>query len=199
VAADCWRVSASRPGRLALLLFLLPIGAGGASSIFAAIAGSWGASASVLSDAAWISGVLTSITAIAGGFVCDRMDRKLAYVLFGLVVGVIAAGMAVFPHTPTWFLVFVFAYSAATGLAYAGFAAVTLETIGAGAAATKYNLFASVSNAPVAVMPAVDGWVVTRYGAPSMLWLELAVAVASAVVYLAALAVMRRPRAATAT
>jgi len=194
VGRECWQAVSSRAGRLAVLVFLLPLGAGGAGAVFAAIAPDWGASATLLSNTAWISGVLTSAAAIGGGFVCDFIDRKLAYVLFGVVVGLTAAGMAVAPRTPADFVVFVFAYSAATGLAYAGFAAVTLETIGAGAVATKYTLFASIANIPVAIMPAVDGWVASRSGPAAMLWLELGVALLGALVFLPIWALWRGAR-----
>ena len=88
---------------------------------------------------------------------------------------------------------FVFAYSAALGLAYAAFSAATLEAIGGGAAATKYTLFASVSNIPVFLMPALDGWADTRWNAGALLWTELLVALAGAAVFMV-VAVATRPR-----
>ncbi|HEY1427595.1 MAG TPA: hypothetical protein VGF50_13060, partial [Caulobacteraceae bacterium] len=72
-----------------------------------------------------------------------------------------------------------------------------LEAIGRGAAATKYTLFASVANIPVALMPTADGWVDTHHGLAAMLWLELAVAIAAAALY-AAVALATRPRRALA-
>jgi hypothetical protein len=72
------------------------------------------------------------------------------------------------------------------GLCFAGFSAVTLEAIGLGAAATKYNLFASLSNMPIAYMTALEGWAHTQWGANGFLYLEAALGVASLLVFSAA-------------
>jgi PAT family beta-lactamase induction signal transducer AmpG len=185
VVADCWSVCRARRGALALLLFVLPMGTGGAATIFASIAKDWNASPMMLAKTAGIAGLCTALAAVAAGQILDRVDRKAAYLAFGIFEGLIAAGMAISPREPIWFVLFASAYGASLGLVYAGFAAVTLESIGAGAAATKYNLFASVSNVPVAIMPAVDGWAVTHWSAGAMLWLELAIAAAAALIFLA--------------
>jgi hypothetical protein len=45
----------------------------------------------------WVTGfgsaAVTATGALAGGFVCDRMSRKYAYLLAGLLSGLAAAGM----------------------------------------------------------------------------------------------------------
>ena len=60
------------------------------------------------------------------------------------------------------YILFVLIYAFITGLAYASFSAVVLEAIGGGAAATKYSMFASLSNAPIAYMTLVIGWAHTQ-------------------------------------
>jgi MFS family permease len=191
VAQECWSVCRSRTGLMALFVLVLPLGAGGAASLGSAISKEWRVSADLLAFVNGLSGLATASAAIIGGFICDRMDRKTAYVLFGVLGGLIAAATVFTPRTPEWFVVFAFAYWAALGLSYAGFSSVTLETIGRGAAATKYTLFASVSNIPVWLMPAIDGWADTRWSATGLLWTELAVAVASAALYAAVAALAR--------
>jgi len=57
-------------------------------------------------------------------------------------------------------------------LTYAGFSAFTLEAIGKGAAATKYNVFASLSNAPIYYMIFLDEWAHEKWKALGMLNLE---------------------------
>ena len=78
-------------------------------------------------------------------------------------------------------------YALITGLTYAGFSAVVLEAIGLGAAATKYNAFASLSNMPIAYMTVVEGWAQARWNVGGMLlrrrsspWPALLVFVAAA-------------------
>jgi MFS transporter, PAT family, beta-lactamase induction signal transducer AmpG len=138
--------------------------------------------------------VATGVGAVAGGYVCDRMNRRTAYVLFGVLGGVTAAVAALTPKTPECFLIFVLSYQAALGMAYAAYAAANLEAIGGGAAATKYTLFASAANLPVAfLMPPLDGWMNTRFGVNALLWTELDVTLAAAALY-TVLAVASRPR-----
>jgi len=81
---------------------------------------------------------------------------------------------------------FVTLYWFITGLTYAAFSAVVLEAIGLGAAATKYNVFASLSNMPIAYMTLVDGWAHTRWGATAMLEAEAAICLTAIVVFIAA-------------
>ena len=46
------------------------------------------------------------------------------------------------------------------------------SAMGMGAAATKYSVFASLSNTPIAYMTNVDGWAHTRWGPGGMLYAE---------------------------
>jgi hypothetical protein len=50
------------------------------------------------------------------------------------------------------YYLYVMMYAFITGMGYAAFTAVTLEAIGRGAVATKYSIFASLSNTPIAYM-----------------------------------------------
>jgi len=199
VALECWSVCRSRMGLMALFVLVLPLGAGGAANLGSALSKEWRVGAELLAVVNGLAGLATAGGSIIGGFVCDRMDRKTAYVLFGVLAGLVAAITVFTPRTPEWFVAFGFAYSAALGLCYAGFSSVTLETIGTGAAATKYTLFASVSNIPVWYMPALDGWADARWTATGTLWTEFAVAAAGALVFFAVAAATRpRPAAAVA-
>ncbi len=199
VAVDCWRVCRARLGWLTLFLLLMPLGAGGAAQLFSLIALEWRVNAYQLASANGLLGLATAAAAVVGGYACDRMNRRTAYVVFGVIGGLAAALAAVTPRTPEWFMVFAFSYSAALGLSYAAFSAATLDAIGAGAAATKYTLFASVSNVPVFLMPMLDGWADTRWPAPGLCWVEFGAAIVGAGLYgLVALAARARTAAAPA-
>ena len=52
--------------------------------------------------------------------------------------------------TELWYTVMTSVYAFVTGLTYAGFTAFVLEAMGMGAAATKFSLYASLSNTPIA-------------------------------------------------
>jgi MFS transporter, PAT family, beta-lactamase induction signal transducer AmpG len=186
IGKDMWSVARSRVGYLGLLICFLPIGTGAASNLFSVMASDWQASADTV---AWSNGVMNGLVSavgcIVGGFICDRMDRRHAYALFGVLMAASAVAMGLCPRTQFTYVGFVLLYAFITGFAYAGFSAVVLEAIGGGAAATKYSVFASLSNMPIAYMTAVDGWAYARWGASDMLYVEAGVGMIGLLVFIA--------------
>ena len=69
--------------------------------------------------------------------------------MIGLGLAAVATGMAVTPKIVALYLFWNVLYSFGVGLAYAAFTAVVLNAIGWRSAATKYNIFASLSNFPI--------------------------------------------------
>ena len=181
---DLWMMACSRRGFLALLVVFLPMGTGAASNLWAAVAGGWGASADTV---ALINGTLggfaSMLGCLLGGYACDRIDRKVAYVLYGATQAACAVAMALAPHTEAMFRAFTLVYALINGMAYAGFSAVALETIGLSAAATQYNVFASLSNMPILYMGLAEGWAYARLGASAMLYTEALLAAAAVFVF----------------
>jgi MFS family permease len=199
VFKDLWQVARARMGFLALFLCFLPIGSGAASNLWSAVSDAWHASADTV---ALVTGVLGGILmaggCLAGGWICDRVDRKMAYVLYGLLQAACAVGMSLAPRTELMFIVWTCLYAVITGLTYAGFTAFVLEAMGTGAAATKYNIFASLSNVPISYMTTLDGWAYTRWGAHGMLNLEAALGMLGMVLFFGVLAAVNRFRPAVA-
>jgi MFS family permease len=186
VLKDLWQVVRARAGILALLICFLPIGSGAASNLWSAVADDWNASANTVALATGVfSGIVSALGCVFGGYGADRMDRKTAYILYGLLMAISTVAMALAPRTETMYVVFTLIYAFIQGLTYAGFTAVVLETIGLGAAATKYNLYASLSNMPIAYMTLIDGWAHTRWGAAGLLNVEAAFGVVGIVVFIA--------------
>lgn len=183
---DLWSVMRSRAGLLAMAVCFLPIGSGGVTNLWAAVAGDWQASANTV---AMVNGALGGLIAatgcVLGGTLSDRMPRRVAYCVFGAVQALLALAMSLAPATETWFIVFSSAYAFALGMTYAAFSGVVLEAIGRGAAATKYNLLASLSNIPTAYVTFIDGWVHTRHGAPAMLQTEAALGFVGLILFIA--------------
>ena len=194
VLKDLWQVARARAGILALLICFLPIGSGAASNLWAAVADDWHASANTVALATGVfSGIVSALGCLAGGYGSDRLDRKTAYALYGLLMAMCTVAMAIAPRTEAMYVVFTLMYAFIQGLTYAGFTAVVLETIGLGAAATKFNVYASLSNMPIAYMTLVDGWAHTRWGAGGLLNVEAAIGVLGIVVFVAvAMALPRR-------
>jgi MFS family permease len=195
VCKDLWHVARSRLGFLALLICFLPIGTGAASGLWSAIADDWHATADTVALVTGVlGGMVSAVGCLVGGYFCDRMNRKTAYALYGLLQAVCAVAMALAPRTEPMYIVFTTVYAFISGLTYAGFSAVVLEAIGLGAAATKYNLFASLSNMPIAYMTVADGWAHTRWGAGGMLHAEAVIAVLAILLFIGVVAMMTRGR-----
>jgi MFS family permease len=173
VGLDLWGVAKSRIGFLALFLCFLPIGSGAASGLWSAVHGDWNADANTVE--LWtgvLAGVFSAVGCVVGGYICDRMNRQMAYAMFGILQALNVIAMALSPHTPNMFIVWTSIYAFITGLTYAGFSAFVLEAMGRGAAATKYNVFASLSNFPIWYMTLVDSWAYKVYHASGMLFAE---------------------------
>ncbi len=184
VFKDLWQVARSRPGFLALLICFLPIGTGAVSGLWAAVADDWHATADTVALVTGVlGGIVSAVGCLVGGYFCDRMNRKSAYMLYGLLQAMCAVAMAIAPRTEAMYIVFTTVYALISGLTYAGFSAVVLEAIGLGAAATKYNLFASLSNMPIAYMTIVAGWAHTRWGVGGMLHAEAVIGVLAILVF----------------
>jgi len=202
VLKDLWQVARTRAGLLALLICFLPIGSGAAQNLWAAVADDWHASADTVALVTGIfSGVVSAIGCLVGGYGSDKIDRKLAYALYGLLMALSTIAMAFAPRTQAMYIVFTLVYAFIQGLTYAGFTAVVLEAIGLGAAATKYNVYASLSNMPIAYMTVIDGWAHGRWGASGFLLAESAIGLAGLAVFVvcAAVAARRGRRPARAT
>ena len=82
-----------------------------------------------------------------GGYLSDRMNRRLSYALAGGITALAALGMAAAPRTPLTYAIGTLSYSFANGIAFAAFAGLVLEMVSHGAAVTtKYTLYTAVSN-----------------------------------------------------
>jgi MFS transporter, PAT family, beta-lactamase induction signal transducer AmpG len=195
IGTDLWELLRSRVGVLALLICLLPIGSGAAQNLWSPIAGEWHASADVVAFVTGaMSGLISAAGCLAGGWLCDRIDRKLAYCLFGFLLAVAAVGMALCPRTSNQYIFWTSAYAFVVGLCYAAYCAVVLEAIGKTAAATKFSFLSAVSNSPIMLMTFVDGAANTRWGTNGMLWADALCGVAGIMVFALVAGSTRRTR-----
>ena len=199
IGTDVWTLLRSRVGLLALLICLLPIGSGAAQNLWSPIADEWHASAEVVAFVTGaMSGLISAAGCLAGGWLCDRMDRRSAYCLFGFLLALVAVGMALCPRTSNQYIFWTSAYAFGVGLCYAAYCAVVLEAIGQTAAATKFSFLSAVSNSPIMLMTFVDGWAQGRWGTNGMLWTESVIGVAGLAVFAAVAGATKRAASAPA-
>ena len=184
---DLWRTIRLRRGMLALILCFLPLGIGASSSSWSALAPQWNASPDLVAIVTGVVGGFVAIAGcIAGGFICDRRDRQTSYVWFGILVAISGVALAALPRTPVMFTVCTLIFSFTQGLSWAAYSAFVLEAIGKGAAATKFSVFSSLANAPIAYMAVFNGYIHSKLGTSGMLYMEAAMGVLGAVVFIIA-------------
>ena len=173
---------------LAMMLVASPVGSGAATGLWSAVAPDWRASPDFVALVSGVlSGVVSGVGCVAGGWASDRIGRWWSYFGAGLLMAAITVAMALAPRTPAAYGGGVLLYALACGMCYAAFSALLLFVIGRGAASTKYATLASLGNLPVAYMTAFDGWAHDRWGAAGMLHGEALLGAASAVGLLVAL------------
>jgi len=198
IGGDLWDLLRSRVGILALMICLLPIGSGAAQNLWSPIASEWHASADVVAFVTGaLSGLISAAGCLVGGWLCDRMDRRTAYCVFGFLLVLTAIGMALCPRTSNEYVFWTSAYAFVVGLCYAAYCAVVLAAIGDTAAATKFSFLSAVSNAPIMLMTFVDGAANTRWGTNGMLWTDAWCGIAGIVVFALVAGGTKRRKAAT--
>jgi PAT family beta-lactamase induction signal transducer AmpG len=177
----------SRTSLVGFAIFLSPMGAAAAANLFSGVAVDYRASSQTV---VWINGfggaLLTTLGSLAGGFLCDRISRRLAYALAAILAGLCAAGMMIAPLTQPVFAVGVSLYLITQGLAFSAYYALSLELVGdAGrSAATRYMLYNAAANAPVAYMTWLDGQGYKRFGPRGLLGTDALSNIVSALVFL---------------
>jgi MFS family permease len=193
VVLELGRMVGSRRGIVGLILCFLPIGSAAAAGIFSGeTAKVWGASADlVATTTGFAAGIAGAIGCFIGGLMSDKIGRRLAYALAGVIMAAVAVVMALAPQNPTHYAIWSLAYQFGAGIAYGTFTGFVLEVIGKGAAATKYNLLASLSNIPIAYMTKVDGWASVKYGPANMLFVDAGSEIIGIAVFVLVLLIIR--------
>ena len=202
MARDLWGTVRSREGFTGLVISAAPVGLGALTNIFSGMAPDFHASARVVELVNGVGGGVTGAAgALVGGWLADRMRRRLAYGVAGGLTGLCAVAMLVSPLTPATYTWGTLAYSFANGVAFATWAGMVLEVVGHGAAtATKYALFNAAANLAISGATWADGafaeaspWRVLR-GSRGALAMDAALTVVGIAILLAMVAAASRPR-----
>ncbi len=159
ILADLFRTALSRDGLVMLVLCLMPISCGALTNLFSAMAGEYHASEQVVTTVNGLGmGITGALGSLLGGWLSDRVNRKLNYALMGAGTALCALAMAAAPMTQTTYIWGVLAYSFINGAGFAAFAGMVLEMVRSGAAVTtKYTLFVAASNFAISYVTALDG------------------------------------------
>jgi MFS transporter, PAT family, beta-lactamase induction signal transducer AmpG len=197
VVVSLWQMLKTKSGLLSGILCILPIGTGAAQGVLtqAKVAEHWGAGATEVGLVqGLVAGFVTAAGCFAGGWLCNRLYPRTAYATVGLVLALVAVSMALWPATVHAYVVWNLLYAFWVGLAYSAFTAFVLLSMGAGAAAAKYNVFASLSNFPLWWVGLLLGWVADRMGPTSMLLTEAGLGVLGVLVFAVSVYAVRHVR-----
>jgi PAT family beta-lactamase induction signal transducer AmpG len=197
VARDLWAMLKTRGGLLSAILCVLPVGTGAAQGTLtqAKVAVFWGAGADqVALMQGLFAGLITAVGCFAGGYLCERVRPRTAYAGIGLGLAAVAVLMGVCPSTVSMYVVWSLVYAFGVGLAYAAFTALVLDAMGVGSGATKYNVFASLSNFPLWWLGLLLGVIAEKWGAPRMLFTEAALGVVGVLVFACSVGVVDRSK-----
>ncbi len=156
-----------------IFLIVVPIGSGAASNVWSAIAVDWKTDADTVALVTGVlSGLVSAIGCVIGGFLADKKGVWIAYLLVASFCALVPMVMALMPYQPWVYISGVLVYNLGTGMVYAGFTAVVLYAIGKDNVATKFALLSSIGNISVAYMTVFDGWSHDRFNSKMMLFLE---------------------------
>jgi MFS family permease len=197
VVKDLGAMLKTKGGLASAILCVMPVGTGAAQAVLtqAKVAAFWGATDwHVELIQGLLAGLVTAAGCFAGGYVCQRFHPRVAYAGIGIGLAAIATGMAISPATVTTYVVWNMTYAFAVGLAYAAFTAVVLSAMGHGSGATKYNVFASLSNFPIWWLGLTLGYVADVSGPRAMLVAEALFGVVGVTMFAVSAALIRKSK-----
>jgi PAT family beta-lactamase induction signal transducer AmpG len=152
---DMWAVSRNRAALIGFLIFVIPAATFAAQNLFSGLGRDFHASDNQVT---WIVGIGNAITcslgAFVGGWLCNRMDRRILFVLTGVVSATATLGMAFGSRTATVFLAGVTLYNLLAGINYAAASAVAFDIMGIQnpLAATQYAMLMAACNVAISTV-----------------------------------------------
>jgi MFS family permease len=166
-----------------VFICIAPIGSGAAGNVWSSIAGDWKTDADTVAlVTGLLSGLVSALGCVVGGFVADRWGNWVGYFGGGVIVALVTVAMAFAPFQPFVFIAGVLTYSFTSGMCYAVFSSAVLFAIGKKNSSTKYALLSSIGNLPVVYMTAFDGWAHDKYNSKDMLLAEAVVGVCAVMI-----------------
>jgi len=155
------------------ILVFTPIGVGAAQFIWSSVAKDWLVSPDTVALVTGaISGFISALGGLTGGFISDKFGRWIAYFGSGAALAAITFLMGISHYVTSTYTIGVLAYAFMCGVNYAAYSAIVLHVIGYGLASTKFALLSSIGNIPLVYMVAIDGWIHDYYSVKMMLFGE---------------------------
>ena len=185
---DIWAVSRNRAALIGFLIFMVPAATFAAQNLFSGLGRDFHASDNQVT---WIVGIGNAITcslgAFLGGWLCNRMDRRILFVLTGVVAATATLGMAFGARTATVFLAGVTLYNMLAGVNYAAASAVAFDIMGIQnpLAATQYAMLMAACNVAISTVLWGDSRGYRAHGAKGALIADAAFSLITGTIMLA--------------
>ncbi len=167
---DLYKAIGSKRCRYGMLVYLLPVACFALN--FAPLGNSFHVSEKLVTI---ISGPLTAIAsgigALIGIWVCHKIDSLWAYVLPALLATIVTGGLIAGPKVLIFYMVGCFLYNLFQGISYTAYSTLMFEIVGLKnpLAATQFTLLTSLSNVPIVLLGALNGFGYSRFGLNGML------------------------------
>jgi PAT family beta-lactamase induction signal transducer AmpG len=174
---DMWAVTRNRAALIGFLIFVIPAATFAAQNLFSGLGRDFHASDNQVT---WIVGIGNAITcslgALLGGWLCNKFDRRILFVLTGVVAASATLGMAFGARTATVFLAGVTLYNLLAGINYAAASAVAFDIMGIQnpLAATQYAMLMAASNVAISTVIWGDSRGYKAHGATGLLLTDAA-------------------------
>jgi PAT family beta-lactamase induction signal transducer AmpG len=169
---DMWSVTRNRAALIGFIIFVTPAATFAAQNLFSGLGRDFHASDNAVT---WIVGAGNAITcslgAALGGWLCNRFDRRVLFVLSGVVGATATLGMAFGAHTAMVFFVGVSVYNLFAGVNYAAASAVAFDIMGIDnpLAATQYAMLMAACNVAISTVIWGDSRGYKAHGAVGLL------------------------------
>jgi PAT family beta-lactamase induction signal transducer AmpG len=169
---DLWAVSRTRQALVGLLIFITPSASFAGINLFSGLGRDFHTS-----DAAttWLTGIgnslLCSAGALLGGWLSERLDRRMLFVGTGMVAAIGSLSMAFGPRTSAVFCAGVAFYYLWAGVNYVACSAAAFDIMGANnpLSTTQYALLMASCNVAIETVTTSDGRAYAHFGPKGLL------------------------------
>jgi len=183
--ADVRVVMFSREGLTGIALCMSPVGTAALVNYFSGMSAPYQASPGTVALVTGLGNVgLTALGAFVGGYLCDRYNRRVLYLVSGALTAVCAVAMALSPRVELTYVLGVTTYALITGFCYSAFTSTVLETIGKSdrAASTKYSLFVAAGNFAILYVGLIDTRFESGHGVEGVIASDAALNIAGVII-----------------
>jgi hypothetical protein len=159
-----------------LLLLASPVSSGAALNLLPAVASHYRVGGQ---GVMWVNGMAGGLVLALGSllatFVPGEWDRRLTYAGAGLLNG-LASLVLLIGNTPAVYFIGTVLYLITTGFGYARFTALVMDVLGHGehGTSTRYSLFLSAGNLPIAYVLWLDGQGFRHFGTHGLIAVDAA-------------------------